>query len=390
MTSSVSRMPLPASTLGRDALGAAVVAAALALLAVSDGGARELVAPETLGGLVASVALAWRRAYPMPVLLACALLFAVPTIATGDVASALVPFVVALYTVVSRVPRIPVGLAVGAAAVAGVAGVLAVGSERTITDPVVVSAEIWMALVAAIGVAMNLYRRSVAQERERTRQAEETREAVARGRVAEERLRIARELHDAVGHHVAVMNVQAGVAEALIDTDPARASDALVRVQEAGARVLEELPVMLRVLRQTDGEADEDIHPTAGIAALGELAAQAADAGLEVALDTVDVPAELPAATDHAAYRIVQEALANARRYGTGTARVEVALRDGALAVDVRNRVDIARPGGQGSGLGLIGMAERATAAGGSVAAERRGDEFVVHATLPVRKGTAS
>ncbi|WP_062516361.1 sensor histidine kinase [Demequina gelatinilytica] len=386
MTSLVSRVPLPAASLGRDALGAAVVAVAIAVLAVGDGGVAELATLSTLAGLVACLALVWRRAASVAVLLACALLFAVPTILTGEVASALIPLVAALYTVVSRVARIPVGLAVGAAGVVGVAGVLAVGSERAVTDPVVVSAEIWMALVAAVGVATNLYRRSVAHERERARQAEETREAVARGRVAEERLRIARELHDAVGHHVAVMNVQAGVAEALIDTDPARASEALVRVQEAGARVLEELPVMLRVLRQDE----EDVRPTAGVASLADLVAQAADAGLEVAFSAADVPDVLPAATDHAAYRIVQEALANARRYGTGEARVKVALRDGALAIDVRNAVDDARPGGQGSGLGLVGMAERVDAAGGGLAAGRQGDEFVVHATLPVRKGTSS
>ncbi|SEI92394.1 sensor histidine kinase [Demequina mangrovi] len=383
MTSLVSRLPRPATERGRDALGAGALAVVIALIGLVENGLDELVSVDMLAALVACAALAWRRAFPLVVLVVCAALVGTSTLVTGDVATAVIPMWVALYTAVSRAPQIPAGLALGALAVVFVGGVLAIGPERAAADSVVVSAGIWMALVTAVGIAMNLYRRTVAQERERARQAEETREAVARGRVAEERLRIARELHDAVGHHVAVMNVQAGVAEALLDSDPAHASEALERVQEAGARVLEELPVMLRVLRQ----GEEDTRPTAGLALLDELVAQARDAGLEVTVEAHDVPDDLPSATDHAAYRIVQEALANARRYGEGAASVAIASDGGILAVEVRNAVDEANTGAQGTGFGLVGMAERAVAAGGTVAAGREGDEFVVRAALPARRG---
>ncbi|WP_156162259.1 sensor histidine kinase [Demequina iriomotensis] len=381
MTSVWSRVPRPVTERGRDAVGAGVVAVAIVAIGLSDGGLGGLAEPDLLAGLGAAAALAWRRAAPVVVLLVAAVTFLGATVAAGEASIALVPFVVALYTAVSRAPQIPIGVAIGALAAVGVGAVLAIGPERAGDDPVVVSAEIWMALVTAVGIAMSLYRRSVAQERARARQAEETREALARGRVAEERIRIARELHDAVGHHVAVMNVQAGVAEALLESSPARAAEALERVQEAGARVLEELPVMLRVLRQ---EGDDDSGPSVGVAALAELVAQARDAGLEVELDMVPGLPNLPDAGDQAAYRIVQEALSNARRYGTGAARVAVSAGASAVEVEVRNAVgDTAA---QGSGFGLLGMRERAAAAGGEVSTGIEGGEFVVHATLPARR----
>ncbi|WP_062464062.1 sensor histidine kinase [Demequina soli] len=379
------RVPRPATERGRDALGGGVLAAALAVLVLVEDGVGGLAAVGTLAALAACAALAWRRARPVPVLAVVLALFAASAFAALDTPLAFVPLVVALYTAASRVARIPVALAIGAGTAGVVGAAVAVGTAREATDSVTVSAEVWMALVTAVGVATNLYRRTVAQERARALQAEETREAVARTRVAEERLRIARELHDAVGHHVAVMNVQAGVAEALLGTRPDEAAEALGRVQDAGARVLEELPVMLRVLRQ--GEED-DTRPAVGLAALDALITQARDAGLAVELRRAEAPADLPAATDQAAYRIVQEALSNARRYGTGAATVSISAAGSDLAVEVRNAVSGAA--GLGSGFGLVGMRERADAAGGGVSAGPEGQEFVVRAALPLRRRTGT
>ncbi|WP_062289603.1 sensor histidine kinase [Demequina phytophila] len=382
MTSLIARLPRPASERGRDAVGAAVVALVILAITVADDGAAGLVTFEFAGAVVACAALAWRRSADLWVLAAVGAVFVAVSLATGSVANALLPLLVAVYTVASRSAHIPVALAIGALAVIGVGGTVALSTGVGPSDSVVVSGEIWVALAVVIGIAMNLYRRSLAQERERARQAEATRDALARTKVAEERLRIARELHDAVGHHIAVMNVQAGVAEALLESSPDRAAEALGRVQDAGARVLEELPVMLRVLRQ--GE-DEDSHPVAGLAAVGELLEQARDAGLDVTYERRDLHVDLPAATDHAAYRIVQEALSNARRYGTGHADVTVTADASSLVIEVRNAASGAH--GEGSGFGLVGMRERASAAGGTVDAVPDGDEFVVRAELPTRGG---
>ncbi|MFV0286451.1 MAG: sensor histidine kinase [Demequina sp.] len=381
MTSS-RRVPLPVSRRGRDAIGAGLLALAILVIAVADGmpNARSWV---DLGlAVVACAALAWRRTWPVPVLLVTGAIFVVVTIASGEISTALIPAVVALYTAVSRAAHVSVALAIGALAVVVAGGTLVADGSRGPTDSVVVSAEIWMALITAVGIAVSLYRRSVAQERERTRQAEETRDALARSRVAEERLRIARELHDAVGHHVAVMNVQAGVAEALLESDPRRAADALALVQDSGARVLEELPVMLRVLRQDE----DDVRPTQGLGDLAALVEETRAAGLTVEVTASDLPTDLPAAADHGAYRIVQEALSNARKHGNGSATVTVGAPAATLEIEVRNRIGHSADA-PASGFGLLGMSERAGAAGGTIAAAREGDEFVVRASLPLREG---
>ena len=384
MADLLARLPRPGSERGRDALGAGLLVVALTVLQLVDAGPAGLAGWEFAGALLACAALVWRRAAPVPVLLVAFAAFAGSTVADGALSTAFVPFAVAVYTAVSRAGQLPVAFVIGALSVVATGAALVFGLGRSASDPVVVSAEVWVALVAAVGVAVSLYRRALDQERARAREAEATRDAVASRRVAEERLRIARELHDAVGHHVAVMNVQAGVAEALLATKPAQAAVALGRVQEAGARVLEELPVMLRVLRTAD---DDDTRPGVSLADLDELVALAREAGLEVELHREGPAPDLSAAADLAAYRIVQEALTNARRYGNGGVTVAVATTASGLTLEIRNRLGTAASGG--SGFGLVGMRERATTAGGTVDAGPLGDEFVVRAVLPLR-GTTS
>ncbi|MDN4475133.1 histidine kinase [Demequina sp. SYSU T00192] len=376
----LGRIPLPEGERARDALGAAAAAAAIIALFLADGDADALATLDFAATMVACVALVWRRRVPLAVLGAVLALYIVVTAVDGALSTVFVVLIVALYTSTSRAGTVPRALAIGVVATAVAAGTLALATASSSDQ--LVSAAAWGGLASAIGLAMLLYRRGVAKERERALRAEEARDATAQRRVAEERLRIARELHDAVGHHVAVITVQAGLAEHLLDTRPAAAAAALTRVQEAGARVLEELPVMLRVLRQDDEERDD--APAQGVADVPTLVDQTRDGGLEVDLRSEAAP-DLSAAADLAAYRIVQEALTNARRYGTGAATVSLAVRDGALAIEVRNAVDPSREPGAGSGFGLVGMRERAAAAEGDVTAERIGDEFVVRAVLPVR-----
>ncbi|QXT63175.1 sensor histidine kinase [Tessaracoccus palaemonis] len=380
MAEGLARLPRPATERGRDAAGAVALAVALGVLQVVDDGPAGLFGWEYAGVLLACAALVWRRAAPVITLVVAFVACVASAILTGGIPGAFVPLAVAVYTAVSRTSPLPKALAIGALALVGVGVSLVVGTGRSASDPEVTSAEVWIGLIIAVGAAISLYRRSLAQERERALAAEATKDALASRKVAEERLRIARELHDAVGHHIAVMNVQAGVAEALLQSSPDAAAAALERVQEAGARVLEELPVMLRVLR-TDGEAET--RPSAGLADLPELIEHATASGLHVDLRESGSHPELPAATYLSAYRIVQEALTNAARHGDGAASVRVDYRGPSLILEVRNAVG----GGtsSGSGFGLVGMRERALAAGGDVTVARDGDTFVVRAELPTR-----
>ncbi|WP_062467501.1 sensor histidine kinase [Demequina maris] len=374
------RIPLPEGEHARDALGAAALAAAIITMFLAGDNADALASLDFAATMLACLVLVWRRRAPLAVLGGVLALFVVVTAVDGELSTVFVVLVVALYTSTSRIGTVPAALAIGAATTGVVVGVLTLATGSSSDE--LVSAAAWGGLTSAIGLAMLLYRRGVAKERERALRAEEARDATAQRRVAEERLRIARELHDAVGHHVAVITVQAGLAEHLLDTKPEAAAAALARVQEAGARVLEELPVMLRVLRQDDEEGDD--APTPGAADIASLVGEAREGGLAVDLRAGATP-DLSAAADLAAYRIVQEALTNARRYGAGAASVTLDPGDDGLAIEVRNAVDPSREPGAGSGFGLVGMRERAAAAEGDVTAERIGDEFVVRAVLPVR-----
>jgi signal transduction histidine kinase len=202
--------------------------------------------------------------------------------------------------------------------------------------------------------------------------------------LAEERARIARELHDVVAHGVSLMTVQAGAAKTVALADPASAVQAMAAVEQTGREALSELRHLLAVLRP-DSAAGE-LGPQPGLAGVDRLVAQFREAGLDVSLDMDPVPANLPARVDLFAYRIVQEALTNVLKHaGPGTA-VEVEVRVGSRVVtlEVSDDGHGATPL-PGSGHGLVGMRERVQLLGGTLqAAVRPGGGFRVHAVLPV------
>jgi signal transduction histidine kinase len=210
-------------------------------------------------------------------------------------------------------------------------------------------------------------------------------EAEARRRVDEERLRIARELHDVVAHTMATINVQAGVAAHVLAERPDAAASALLAIKLASKEGLRELRAILNVLRQAD-EADFT-QPAPGLAQLDTLITGAALAGLATSLSQAGQARPLPAAVDLAAYRIVQESLTNAIRHaGPATASVSLTYDDAELRIDV---ADTGRgspaPAGDGSGHGLIGMRERAASVGGVVeAGPAREGGYRVAARLPL------
>ncbi|MFF5283902.1 sensor histidine kinase [Streptomyces sp. NPDC013171] len=237
---------------------------------------------------------------------------------------------------------------------------------------------------AAFVVAVLAASEVVRVRREQHAQLRAERAAAERRRADEERLRIARELHDVLAHSISVINVQAGVGLALLDSDPEQARIALTTIKAASKEALGEVRQVLDTLR-TPGDVPR--APAPGLDRLPELVEQAAAAGLTVTVSTGGAPPALPPGADLAAFRIVQEALTNVVRHsGSRTARVRIAHGPGSLELTVDDDGPATGTEAGGSGNGLAGMRERAAALGGTIEAGTRPDGgFRVHAVLPVR-----
>ncbi|KMS66274.1 sensor histidine kinase [Streptomyces sp. NRRL WC-3725] len=258
----------------------------------------------------------------------------------------------------------------------------------------------WTGIGATAGDAVRSRRAVVQAIRDRAERAERTREEEARRRVAEERLRIARDLHDVVAHHIALVNVQAGVAAHVMDRRPDQAKEALAHVREASRSALDELRATVGLLRQS-GDPEAPTEPAPGLSRLEELADTFRSAGLPVSVARADQGTELPAAVDLAAYRIVQEALTNVQKHAGPEAEAEVSVVRVGTNVEVTVLDDgPGKPGAPvpaagrapeaGGGHGLLGMRERVTALGGTLTTgPRYGGGFRVHAILPVKTKTA-
>ncbi|MFF5075509.1 sensor histidine kinase [Actinoplanes sp. NPDC000266] len=243
----------------------------------------------------------------------------------------------------------------------------------------------YILVAVAVGDAVKTRQALLTQVRERAEQAERTREQEARRRVGEERIRIARDLHDVVAHHITLVNAQAGVAHHLMRTHPDRAYQALAEIRETSRAALDELRATVGLLRQDDDPPDSR-RPTPTFADVDSLIDGFRKAGADIAVSTEGKPVPLTAPADVAAYRLVQEALTNAGKHALpGPVQLHFAYDPAHLRITVTNP---ARPGhhGPGTGHGLIGMRERAEAADGTLTTEMRPDgRFIVEATLPLR-----
>ncbi len=218
---------------------------------------------------------------------------------------------------------------------------------------------------------------------ERAAHARQARDDAARRQADQERLRIARELHDVLAHNISLINVQSGVALHLIDERPEQARIALEAINEASADALREVRSALDVLR---GSAEEPPRtPTVGLARLDELVSRASATGVGVSLEVQGVRRPLPASVDLAAFRIVQESLTNIVRHAeAGSATVQLTYGDDDLTVQID---DDGPGGGVGAvgGSGIAGMRDRATALGGELEAARQPTGgFRVRARLPL------
>lgn len=238
----------------------------------------------------------------------------------------------------------------------------------------------WVVAVVAAAELTRVRREQWARERAERMAAEKR-------RADEERLRIARELHDVLAHSISVINVQAGVGLALLDSDPEQARTALTTIKAASKEALGEVRQVLGTLR-APGEAPR--APAPGLDRLPELVEQASRTGLTVEVTTEGTEAPLPPGADLAAFRIVQEALTNVVRHsGSRTARVRIAYAPGRLRLRIDDDGPATGTDQGGSGNGLAGMRERAAALGGTIEAGTRTDGgFRVDADLPIVPST--
>jgi signal transduction histidine kinase len=232
------------------------------------------------------------------------------------------------------------------------------------------------------GERTRLRRLHIADLQERARRTEREAEREQQLAAAEERARIARDLHDSAGHAITVIALRAGTARLRHHQDPDRSLRALEAIEELARTTAEEIDHIVGGLR--DGRpTDAPVDPPPGLASLDTLVAHHTAAGLSVTVDTSGAPRPLEGAADRGAYRILQEALTNAARHGTGSARIDLGFDDSAVEVTVTNPVAADGTGRSGGGHGLIGMRERATLLGGDVDTVRTNGTFRVHARIP-------
>ncbi|GIG65522.1 sensor histidine kinase [Phytomonospora endophytica] len=334
-------------------------------------------------GAPMAASLFFRRKYPIAVLAAC-LLCLVAFLIGSDRQRAPIELICAfaLYNVALRTPR----RTAWTAAAVTCATLLVANLISTVDQPFLsdlLGPVLTVGMATGIGDARRSRRAYIAAVEERARQAEATREEEAERRVMAERLRIARELHDVLAHHIALINVQAQVAAHVLDTEPAQARTALGHVSDAGREALDELRTTVGLLRAPGSGEDLPTAPSPGLDGLPGLLASFAAVGMDVAHLTQGTPRPLSAQVALAAYRIAQEALTNVHKHAPGAnAALTIAYVPGDVLVEITDD----GPGGAtlGAGNGLIGMRERALSVGGTFSAgPGPGGGFRVRAVLP-------
>ncbi|MET7783975.1 sensor histidine kinase [Streptomyces sp. NPDC005388] len=336
-------------------------------------------------------ALLWRRRHPFGVLavtIGCGVLFQMLGFRESPLVTS--PVLASVYNVALRTDRRTAWTAAAVSA-AILVGADAIWTSNSWLDPDKAAMVAWTALPAAVGDGLRSRRAYVAAVEERAEHAERTREQEAQQRVAAERVRIARELHDIVAHHIALINAQAGVAVHLVDQRPEQILTALENIRDTSRSALDELRVTVGLLRQSD-EPVALRDPMPGLAQVPALLASFERAGLAVSDTWRGITEPLEPAVDLAAYRIVQESLTNVRKHaGADHARLFLHYHGERLTITVEDD-GCAGPHDlhPGAGHGLIGMRERATTIGGTLYAGPRPEGgFTVTAELPLRPGPA-
>jgi signal transduction histidine kinase len=336
-------------------------------------------------GLVLTLSLAWRQRDPLVVLAiaiaASAMANVVPVLDAATTPA--VAFVVAAYSVGAHTQALRASIGatgVGALIALNVADQFSAGDLLFIAT---ILGGAWLA-----GRAMR-YRREREWVLERlTVDLEREREEKARAAVAEERVRIARELHDVVAHAISVIVLQARGGRRSLARDPEETREALDTIETTGSAALAEMRRLLGMLRRDEEEIA--LAPQPNLRHLEALAAQVREAGLDVELSVEGEPVELPPGVDLSAYRIVQEALTNVLKHaGPATARVVIRYGDDDLELEIAD-TGVGKSAGEAEGHGLVGMRERVSLYGGKVEAGPRDvGGFTVRARLPLASDRA-
>jgi signal transduction histidine kinase len=358
-----------------DAAGAA----ALALLVTWEIVYTHVAGPALLQvplGLLTTLPLALRRRFPLPVVIVVmAALIVLDRVSQLQIPqTTLLPILLAAYSVGAYARR-PVAIA--GLAITLVALVVDEPDDVIVLWPLTAATWLVGRLVRSWrGQAVELARLAAELERERAE--------TARHAVADERARIARDLHDVVGHNLSLLVLQAGAERLALPADRSDTREALAAIERSGRATLAELRRLVGVLRD-DGDCPE-LHPLPGIGGLGDLAEQVRQAGLPVDLRIEGEPVPIPAGLDVSVYRIAQEALTNVVRHASGATAVKVRLRYGErdLTLDVLDDGRSADAAGR-NGHGLIGMQERVSLYGGELTAGPRPEGgYAVRTRLPV------
>jgi signal transduction histidine kinase len=370
-------------------IAAAVFALTLALLA-AGGSAEDTRDLDPLGVVLAALAslpLVARRRAPLAVFAFTAAASAVLNGLGYALGPPLGP-TVALFFLALNPPKTRTGLRLAAATVIGMFAVhvaaAGVGHDELPVVPLLFGTVVWGGALV-LGDRVRQRRARLAELVERALQAERETERERRLAAAEERTRIARDLHDSAGHAINVILVQAGAARLLQEQDPVRTRSALETIEEVARETLAEIDQLVRVLREDVSSNGTEVEPPPGLAALEMLAERHRASGLAVAVKLDGSRRQLAPAVDRAAYRILQEALTNAARHGQGSADVEVAFGRQALQLTVTNP----RPhnAAQADGHGIVGMRERTELLGGSFDATAVDGLFRIRARLPYDGG---
>lgn len=329
------------------------------------------------------VLLPLRRHWPIPVLAACVTLYGAAAMAGTLSPGLAVATAVTMFTLADRSSRrVTLFSAVGAVSGLGLLSLLA--ALGTVFDPRAIQYVVSVAFAAALGDATRSRREYIRTITERAERAEQTRDSEAKRQVAEERLRIARDLHDAVAHQIAVISLNAGVASSALDTRPESAKQALGVIRTAARTVLGEIGNLLEMLRaDEETPADSRTAPLPGLGRLDELVREFAAANLTVTLRVEGELTRLSQALDTVAYRVIQEGLTNAHKHGADhRAHVLVSVGEDAVRIVVTNPVaPPAHGAGDGSntsigtatgavktrGHGVLGLRERVTSVRGTI-----------------------
>ncbi|WP_406432382.1 histidine kinase [Streptomyces sp. NBC_00631] len=329
-----------------------------------------------------------RRRAPMATAAALSVLTFVQQAFGGTPTPALPALMVCLYALALRMGRRAAWIAAALVATSTVVAAL-LFQPGPVLGPQKVGAVGWIGLATAVGDAVRNRRAYVRALEERAERAERTREEEAARRVAAERMRIARELHDVVAHELTLINAQAGIGVHVGRDDPVQMAEWLTAIRDGSKGALDELRSIVGLLAQPE-EAAPPLEPAPGLGRLDDLVLSFERAGLTVEVVRRGEERFIPSAVDVTGYRIVQEALTNVRKHaGVDTARVGIDVGHDSLRITVDNEgpAGLCPPNGGGTGRGLIGIRERVAAVGGTAdIGVRSQGGFCVAARLPLSR----